>query len=226
MGSIPNAPPEGTSADPRPARWLAEKRAAAADPRERPTVLSPEIAAAHLIPEELRAEPRWVVWKPKKKDDPAAGGHWAKVPYQPSGPRAKPNDPATWSPFEAVVAAYQRARRGTWSGIGFMLGGGFAGVDLDGVRDKVTGEVVPEAAELVREFATYTEVSPSGTGVKLIGRGEWRADWNRKILACGGEVEVYGGDRYFAVTARPTTDAGLADIQAVADALASSAGLD
>jgi putative DNA primase/helicase len=41
------------------------------------------------------------------------------------------------------------------------------GVDLDHCRDPATGEIAPWALEIIRRFDSYTEVSPSGTGVKI-----------------------------------------------------------
>lgn len=42
------------------------------------------------IPAELKKEPRWVCWKFEQR-----GGKATKVPYTPTGRRAKSNDPAT-----------------------------------------------------------------------------------------------------------------------------------
>ena len=46
-----------------------------------------------------------------------------------------------------------------------------AGIDLDGVRDRTTGALLPWAEAIVRRFSSYTEVSPSGTGVHILVRG-------------------------------------------------------
>ena len=69
-----------------------------------------------------------------------------------------------------------------------MLGDGWAGIDLDDVvtvgglgENCTTYEVSSrDATDIANSFATYTEYSPSGTGLKIFGRGEWRADWNKK----------------------------------------------
>ncbi|WP_188904369.1 hypothetical protein [Caldovatus sediminis] len=45
---------------------------------------------------------------------------WTKVPFQPSGRAASPTNPATWSSFDAVMAAY---RSGRFDGIGIALDG-------------------------------------------------------------------------------------------------------
>jgi len=41
------------------------------------------------------------------------------------------------------------------------------GIDLDKCRNPETGELEPEAQEIVRRMDSYTEVSPSGTGVHI-----------------------------------------------------------
>ena len=78
-----------------------------------------------------------------------------------------------------------------------MLGDGFAGVDLDHCRDPETGTIEPWAAEIVKLFGTYTKVSPSGTGVKLFGRGALPEGVTGRRK---GHIEVYGATRYFTVT--------------------------
>ena len=144
------------------------KAALYSDPDRKPAVLPPDL---DTVPGELRELPRWVlwclVWKPKR----AGGGKWDKPPFRSDGRAAKSNDPRTWTTFDTVAVAY---RAGGFDGVGFCLGDGFAGIDLDDVRDPNTGALTPAARELVERFGTHAEVSPSGTGVKLIGRGEWR----------------------------------------------------
>ena len=190
------------------------KRAIYADPDHRPEVLPPDLDA---IPQPLRNAFRWVLWRLVWKPNKNGGGKWDKVPYQINGQPAKSNDSQTWASFEAVATAY---RAGGFDGVGFVLGGGFVGIDLDDVRDPATGTLTPGADELIREFATYSEISPSGTGVKLFGLGEWLGDWHKAPFPGGGEIEGYSVGRYFTVTGRPITSAEVADIHALAEALA------
>src|SRR5690242_9584019 len=111
------------------------KTAHYADRDARPLVLAPDLGN---IPAELRAEPRWCLWKLVWKTRKGGGGKWDKPPYQPNGRAASSTDPTTWSSFEAVADAY---RKGGFDGIGYMLGDGNAGIDLDDVRDPDTGEI-------------------------------------------------------------------------------------
>jgi hypothetical protein len=197
-------------AGPRPRR----KAQFYSDPDRKPVVLGPDL---DHTPVGLRSVRRWVLWRLVWKPNQNRGGKWDKVPFQPDGQPAKSNDPTTWTTFEAAADAY---RAGGFDGISFALGDGFVGIDLDDVRDPDTSSLTPDAAALVERIATYCEVSPSGTGLKLIGLGVWRADWHRKPMPDGGEVEAYSACRFFALTGHPIGDHPLADIQAAADELA------
>jgi primase-polymerase (primpol)-like protein len=101
-----------------------------------------------------------------------------------------------------------------WDGIGFEFhpGGPYFGIDLDDCRDPESGNIETIAMEIVRRFNTYTEISPSKTGLKLIGKGRLKLpsrngkpstgrrrklEWSR---GRSGEIEVYDRGRYFAMT--------------------------
>ncbi|MFB6360158.1 MAG: hypothetical protein ABEH59_02440, partial [Halobacteriales archaeon] len=83
----------------------------------------------------------------------------------------------------------------------------FFAVDYDDVREPETGAIHPTVAEHIDEARTYADVSTSGTGVHLIGRGEL-PDGVRAIEAelpehpdfPNAEIEVYDGKRYMAMT--------------------------
>jgi hypothetical protein len=143
------------------------------------------------IPEELKAAPRWVVWRYRFVD-----GKWEKVPISCHTRKAADiNDPASWSGFQEAVRCYHDYGL---DGIGFVVTAAtpFSGVDLDGCRDPDSGALLPWAGETVQRLASYTEVTPSGTGVRTIVRG--------KLPSCSGarkgDVEVYSTGHYLTVT--------------------------
>lgn len=140
---------------------------------------------------ELAALTRWVVWRLDTR-----GGKVTKVPYQPTGQRADTTNPETWVTF---ATARQAAATGAWDGIGFVFAEGdpYAGVDLDKCVNPTTGEVELWAAEIVGRLASYAEISPSGTGVKVFVRGVLPAGARRR-----GQIEMYDAGRYFTVTGR------------------------
>lgn len=145
---------------------------------------------ARGIPVAMACEPRWVNWEAVERD-----GKWTKVPLSPRGGAAKSNDPSTWATFAESAA--------TGKGVGFMLGDGWLGVDLDGVI--VDGQLQDEfLRDWVRDCGTYVEESPSGTGLHAIFRGVSRTPGtvNRR-----GNVEVYDQLRFFCITGKtPLTE--------------------
>jgi hypothetical protein len=145
-------------------------------------------AAVNAGVAELAAIPRWVCWKAVKRDSKTT-----KVPRTPAGRLAKSTDPRTWSTFnECYTAAFVDGRH---DGIGFVFTADddLAGVDLDGcIQD---GSLEPWAAEIVSGMASYAEISPSGTGVKLFVRAKL-PEFGRR----NGRLEVYGAKRFFTVT--------------------------
>jgi Protein of unknown function (DUF3987)/Primase C terminal 2 (PriCT-2) len=153
--------------------------------------IKPEGLPVHpaAIPPELKILPQWVAW-----DYSHNGKKWTKPPIDPKdGASGKNNDPTTWGTFEQALAYYERTG---CSGIGFVFSADdpYAGVDLDDCRDPETGDIASWAQEIIERFATYTEVSPSETGVKLIGKAT--AARNCKTPA----IEVTDHNLYFTLT--------------------------
>ena len=144
------------------------------------------------IPGELKTYHAWVLWKLAR-----VGDGWTKHPYGvDTGRRASSTDSRTWSSFEEVLAAYEA---GGYDGIGFVLSTGdpYYGVDLNGAVDRETGEVTVWAETVIEGLDGYTELSPSGTGIHIIVRGELPGSGNRK-----GPLEMYDKKRFFTVTGR------------------------
>src|SRR5207247_623789 len=115
-----------------------------------------------------------------------------KVPTTVHGIPASTTDPTTWTTYEPV-RLFER--------IGFVFAGGdgLIGVDLDHVL--VDGKPLAWASSIVKEAASYTEISPSGDGLHIIGRGA-KPSWlpNRLDMPGGAGIEVYDCGRYFTVT--------------------------
>src|SRR5262249_39190507 len=66
---------------------------------------------------------------------------------------------------------------------------GFVIIDLDRCRDPETGAIEPWAATIMAEMNTYSEASPSGTGLRLVAFGR-KPDRERSK---NGPVEIYDG---------------------------------
>jgi predicted P-loop ATPase len=161
---------------------------------------------------ELKDQRRWVCWKYKRSKT----GKPTKVPYQPSDTKASTDDPSTWSTFDAVVAVIEG-----FDGIGFVLTNtDLAAFDIDNCRDKESGAIDPWAQDLIKRSGSYTEVSPSGTGIRIIGRGRGEEIHCKRKVANGVSCEIYRrATRYITVTGNALEDySELADIDGVMDA--------
>lgn len=145
------------------------------------------------VPEELKKVPAWVCWRAiysEKKDK------YDKIPVNPkNGYNARSNDPGTWSDFETAVAGCEKYN---CAGIGFMFGNsGYFGVDIDGCRDKDTGKISDMAKEIIKTLDSYTEISPSGTGIHIICKGKLPKGGRRNDKV---GLEMYDSGRFFTIT--------------------------
>ena len=159
---------------------------------------------------ELANQPRWLCWKLEYID-----GRWTKPPYQTNGRKASSTGPTTWTTYTRAIAA---AKSGRFDGIGYVLFRGhpdvdpiawpadtLVGVDFDDCIDPRTGEIELTAERQMRSLNSYSEVSPSGEGMRVFVRATLPPGHNRK-----GPVEMYETGRYLTVTAQhiagtPTT---------------------
>jgi putative DNA primase/helicase len=114
---------------------------------------------------------RWVFYT----GAPAKGG---KVDKQPMSPRteggASSTNPDTWANRAAAQKCANRFRKPDWKpGVGLVLGSldddtALCGVDLDGCLND--GVLEPWAEAIFDRLDTYSEISPSGKGVKAFFR--------------------------------------------------------
>lgn len=151
------------------------------------------------VSSDLRAAPQWALWEFRW-----AGDKWTKVPINTetfSG--ADSTDAATWSSWAVVQRILSRE---TAYGAAFMFSDHdpFFGFDCDDCVNPDTGEVAPWVAAYVRRFieaGAYVEFSPSGKGIKGIGRGK-----KPGAYCCTTKfphhVEIYEHKRPFTVTGR------------------------
>ena len=133
---------------------------------------------------------RWPEWPPRKVPcDPRCHR------------RASVAAPASWAPFEVVEAAVRAAQPGAYQGVGFVLSAGdpFVALDLDhcievsadplgadppgpirghrlDTKPRPEGGSEADAVAAwargpVDELSSYTEVTPSGRGLRIIVRG-------------------------------------------------------
>lgn len=154
------------------------------------------------IPEALTARPQWVVWKAEERN-----GKKTKVPYDAkTGRLAESDNPATWAAYAEAVEALNV---GGYDGIGYVFSADdpFTGIDLDDCI--VGGHVLPWAKKLLLAFNSYSEISPSGGGIKVWVEGKTPGSAKprkAKIPAdvipsdTPGSIEIYPSGRFFTVT--------------------------
>ena len=162
------------------------------------------------IPEELKQYKNWVLWKFIDKND---GKKPTKMPFKtwksndltkkgkPMGYMATSTNPEHWDTFENVKKAYEK---GGYEGIGFVFGNTpYCGIDIDHCIDK--DGIKPKAYEIIQKLNSWTEVSPSKTGIHTIIRAEKKVDnaknpqWDTTNDTISG-LEIYDTGRYFTMT--------------------------
>lgn len=150
---------------------------------------TPPCVKLSAIPAPLRLLPQWVNWTAA----PNGKGEITKIPLCPGGTRrASTTDSATWATFEDATANMN----GHGLGFVFTASNNLVAIDLDKVVDTKTGKIVAWADRIVRRISTYAEISPSGSGIHLIGQGTLPTGARKRR----GSVEMYSDGRYFTMT--------------------------
>ena len=174
----------------------------------KPVMLAPIYAK---IPQEMRERRQWINWKLSRNTKPT-GKPWTKIPLDPkTGRKAASTRDTTWADFDPACRRYEQYAaqegKGQCEGLGYIIRGDHVGVDLDNCRNPETGDLEPWALDIIRKLDSYTEVSPSGTGIRIICRGHLPPGARRKDA-----VEMYdqSSPRYLTITGHALD--GLGDI--------------
>ncbi len=147
---------------------------------------------ADVLPTELTTRPQFVVWRYEK-----VRNRFTKVPYNArTGAKASSTNPNDGSTFDEAIAAHTR---GQYAGIGFVVSPDdeIVGIDLDHCFNSETGELSELAADVIARFDSYTEVSPSGTGIRIFLAGVL-PQGRRKETKRG--IEMYSEGRFLTIT--------------------------
>ena len=165
------------------------------------------------IPADLRERRQWVCWRLETRSDKPT-----KAPCQPDGRAASSTDPSAWSRLGEVVEAAPK-----FAGIGFVFAPDdpYCGLDFDRCVDRQTGEVHPYAADVIQRLGGYAELSPSGTGMHVIGIGAIageRSNSGKQQTPWLGKFEAYSRARFFTMTGSGSGATDSLD-QAAVDAL-------
>ncbi len=159
------------------------------------TTTRPPIGAVYEpanIPDELKAMPRWSPWRAQWSEK---RGKWDKIP----GNGRSTAKPETWLSFDAAQAELQANPAGFFTGLGFVVTAlpEFTFIDIDNCIDEA-GAFSARAVEIIAAVGSYTEISPSGRGLRIVARGASPEDWTNHDLG----VEVYAGHaaRFLTIT--------------------------
>lgn len=142
--------------------------------------------------QELSQRQQWVCWQSVKRD----GRKATKLPLSPNTERpASTTDKGTWGSFSQAGQLFVTGEG--IAGIGFVLSDSdpYVAIDLDNCVDPKTKEIEPKMLELAHSLESYTEYSPSMTGLHIFTRGIIPERGRRH-----GNVEVYASARYLTVT--------------------------
>ena len=141
-------------------------------------------------PDSLRQLDQWIVWKYVYNDKT---GRNDKKPFSPKRGRVcNITNQKNWASYQVAEDALRRG----YTGLGIVLAPPLVGIDLDGYcRDEETGAIDEWAKDIIKEIDSYTEASPSGTGVHIVAKG---------VLPIRGRkadgIELYSRNRFFTYT--------------------------
>lgn len=167
-----------------------------------------------VVPSALKEKKHWVVWRAIKDDN----GKVQKRPWNPNGINLlKWGNPLNHLTFDEAAALYQAGtnlpeRNGKhFAGIGYILPPGTTevrdvAVDLDDAI--INGAIKEDALTLLTKCNSYSEISPSGNGIRIVGRAILPEDLKNISTTDGGEplffngqkVEVFVRKHFFTVT--------------------------
>ena len=145
--------------------------------------------------------------------------HKDKEPLNRYGRRTDPTDVRNGITAAEALAAWEKAPD-RFDGIGVMIIPPLVGIDLDHVISG-DGGLSPLADKVLGIVDTYAEVSPSGTGLHLLGLAPGKAqsaeEYRRKVKAPepgfpDSEIEVYFKSRYFRFSGNALVDGEVRDI--------------
>lgn len=182
------------------------------------------------IPPEMKKFKNWVLWKlepkinPKTKKpelDKLGNKKMTKVPYSDNTNKASTSDPDSWRTYSSVIGTFNYPKY-KFDGIGFIFTKetGLIFIDMDNVRN--IGNIESEALEEISLLNSYTEISQSGNGIHVIGKGTMPTAGNRK-----GSREMYSEKRFGAITGDiVSSHSTINDIQEASDLLYKKWGLE
>jgi Mn-dependent DtxR family transcriptional regulator len=159
---------------------------------------------------------RWIVWKylPDGRKVPI------NIHSEPKKYRAwDKNDPDIWMSYDNAVRLKKNLH--VVDGIGFVpkKGDGIVFLDFDDVVDLEAGEIIkPWVLDLIKKVGSYTETTPSRTGLRVPVMGNLPCRVGHVVLD-GNILEAYDQDQFLTITENVYLDAPIREAQELLDRL-------
>jgi len=138
------------------------------------------------IPKDLLDKPIWINWKPIERD-----GKISKLPICDGEP---------FSPAKHKGVCYKDLPNHEAVGIYLTEENRIIAIDIDNcLEDEIL--ILEDVRKVVEYFSshTYTEISPSGRGLRILVNGTWPKDGSKTLIK-GHSVEVYKSKRFVTIT--------------------------
>ena len=129
-----------------------------------------------------------------------------KIPYNPkTGKKASVTDPSHWCSYLDAVSCL--ANGGSYNGVGLVLtrNDPYFICDLDNAKGDAS--IIARQKEIAEKFDTYSEISPSGMGLHIVGKGSIP---NGRRKDC---IEIYSSERYITFTGNVYNNKPIKDCQ-------------
>ena len=134
-----------------------------------------------------------------------------KTPKGRSGQTIGPNRPQDLGTYDEIA---EMCRQRNFNGMAIHTGLKIRNdvemviqaLDLDGVRDPLTGTITDQAADIVRDFNSYTEISATGTGLHIVylsapdSSMKQIAKEERDPLGTGTRLEMFTAGHFCGIT--------------------------
>ena len=152
----------------------------------------------------IKNHPIWLLWKKEVRK-----GKSTKVPYLSPHKYASSTDPKTWDTYYNLKKLYfDNQSFSTEKGIGivFEKSVGIIGIDFD--HCVINNKIDKEILTFIKKAKTYTEYSPSGTGIHLLFRADDKITpiVNKHKFDEKKAIEIYTEGRYFTFTENEVAD--------------------
>ena len=128
------------------------------------------------IPQSLKSAGLWCCWRFVKRDGQTKP---TKVPFCPmTGKPARSNDRSTFGRYEEAAFALDM---GQYDGLGIGIFDDICAIDIDHCVDD--GSISEMASDIINEMNSYWELSPSGSGVRILFKAPGLKYDKRRIIS-------------------------------------------